>query len=42
MKYPCHKCRKVEDARTRLGGVCHECVASGKWLAFVVSRVVAW
>ncbi len=28
MNYPCRVCKKNEDARTRLGGACHECTSN--------------
>ena len=38
----CYRCKKVEDARTKLGGVCLDCMAKQRWFTFRVGRLVAW
>ena len=45
MKSLCRRCKKNVDARTRMGGECHECVRSRKPVFPVfraLSRPVAW
>lgn len=42
----CRRCKVNEDARTRLGGDCHRCVAAGVGVLYPVirafGRVVGW
>ena len=38
----CRECKRNEDARTKLGGICLECVAKNRWFTYRVGRMVGW
>lgn len=41
----CYRCKKTEDARTRLGGLCHDCMRTAAFVHPVIralARTVAW